>query len=52
LRPVSFRCVLAKPWQAAFGLSERRRLARRVEAAERIFHLVDLVAAPLEYGFA
>ena len=28
LRPVSFRCVRAKPWQAAFGISERQRLAR------------------------
>jgi hypothetical protein len=50
LRPISFRRVLAKPWRAVFGLSHRQRLARRIEAAEPLFHLVDLVADPLECG--
>jgi len=49
LAPVSFRCVLAQPQRAAFGLP-KASASRGAEAAELIFHLVDLVAAPLEYG--
>ena len=37
-----------KPWR---GLSHRQCLARRIEAAEPIFHLVDLVAHALKCGF-
>ena len=35
---------------AVFGLRECQSLARRVEAAEPILHLVDLVANALEGG--
>jgi hypothetical protein len=48
LRLISFRRILAKPGRA---LPERQSLARRVEAAEPVFHLVDLVAESVECGF-
>jgi hypothetical protein len=50
LRSVSFRCVRAQRFRGHFGPPERQRLARRIEAAEPIFHLVDLVAHSLECG--
>jgi hypothetical protein len=42
--------VLAKPWQAALACQSAGASRARLEAAELIFHLVDLVAASLEYG--
>jgi hypothetical protein len=47
LRPISFRFGRAKPWR---GLLQRQSLARRVEAAEPVFHVFDLVANPLVCG--
>jgi hypothetical protein len=50
LRPFSFRRILAWRFLDRFRLLERQRLARGVEAAEPILHLVDFVADPLEHG--
>jgi hypothetical protein len=47
LAPFSFRRILAWRFLDRFCLPERQSLARGVEAAEPIFHIVDFVADPL-----